>query len=54
MGRTGMNRRMVSLILDDDLYSEAKEYKINISDAARKGIAAEIERQKKIKELLGE
>lgn len=46
--------KTVTFRADDDLVTVAKSYKINISDACRNGIQSAIEREKKIRELLGE
>lgn len=46
--------KTVTFRVDDDLVTVAKSYKINISDACRNGIQSAIEREKKIRELLGE
>lgn len=46
--------KTVTFRADDDLVTVAKSYKINISDACGNGIQSAIEREKKIRELLGE
>lgn len=46
--------KTVTFRVEDDLVALAKRYKINISEASRNGIQSAIEREKKIRELLGE
>lgn len=41
----------VNVRLPDELYAEAREYDINISQACRKGLQAAVERERKIREL---
>lgn len=44
----------VTFAIEAEKYAEAKHLGINLSEAARAGIEAEIAKQKKIRELLGE
>lgn len=46
--------KTVTFRVEGDLVAIAKSYKINISEACRNGIQSAIEREKKIRELLGE
>lgn len=41
----------VSIVLSQELYDTAKDYDINISRAARAGIEAAINRERKLREL---
>ena len=47
-----MSRSKTSITMDDDLLAEAREYGINVSSAARDGVAAVVkaERQRRWKE----
>lgn len=43
-----------SFMVEPEMVEEAKTFGINISKAARQGIVDAIEREKKVRELLGE
>lgn len=45
---------MYSMKADKELLEQAKSLGVNISQAARNGVQAAVDRQLKIKELLGE